>query len=172
MPRARPDDNRVSLRTCFGGGAHTKKLSRKTAFKGTIFLGTYWYPKKCIILRAKMDELRGSQPRFHDVLAFVGLCWILGPWKPGTLEALVLRTKVRDPGSRKSQNTPSPTRRPKMAPDVRLGSIFPWELFTDLFFSDFSVCGGRMGHCRLGPFLDTSKDFTERMTSLKSKPWL
>ena len=118
----------------------------------------------------KWTNSEGSQPRFQDVGLFLVFA---GPWDSGTLESLGPRSQgPTDPGSRKGHNNPSPTRRPKMAPDVRLGSIFPQELFTDLFFSDFFGLRGRLGHRRFGPFLDTSKDFAKRTTSLKSKPWL
>ena len=36
--------------------------------------------------------------------------------------------------------TPLTRQTSKKAPDVRFGSIFPRELFTDVFFSDFSDC--------------------------------
>ena len=154
------------------GGAH-EELSRNRAFKGTIFLGTYWYTKKCIILRAKMDELRESQPRFHDVLAFVSLCGILGPWKPKTLEALVLRTKVRDPGSRKSQNNPSThqtskngPRRPSWA-DFSLGNSSP-----TCFFLCFLSAGVVWVIAAWDHSWTPQKTLPKRTISLKSNPWL
>ena len=107
-------------------------------------------PKKCSILCEKMDELRELQD-VGLVMVFGG---ILDPWDPGSLGP---RSQgPTDPGSRKGHNNPSPTRRPKMAPDVRLGSIFPWER-------------GRLGHCRLGPFLDTSKRLCQTHNQFKLK---
>ena len=57
----------------------------------------------------------------------------MGPW--------VLRTE--GPWVMEGPNDTSPTRRQKMAPDVRFERIFPKQLFTN-FFSDFSVCGDVM----------------------------
>ena len=73
----RPDDKRVSLRTCFGGrGSAHKELSRNRALKGTIFLGKYGCQKN-VSFCLKNGRTQGPT----SFSRCVGFLWSLRAWR-------------------------------------------------------------------------------------------